>query len=139
MINKVNIDLSAAQNLIKLAVERAHAINSPSNIAVVDASGFLIVHVRMDGAQLPSIEHAINKAYTSALFSKATHELTKDAEPGGELYGLNTTLNGKVIVFAGGKPLIYKDQLVGAIGVSGGTSEQDKNIAEYAIAQFTVS
>lgn len=136
MICRNTLDLTDAQSLIKLAISRAMEIGSPSNIAVVDSAGFLISHVRMDGAQLPSIEHSINKAYTSALFNKATDELKQDAEPGGELYGLNTTLDGRVIVFAGGTPLFYQEKVVGAIGVSGGTSEQDKNISQYVSSQF---
>ncbi|WP_345827601.1 heme-binding protein [Erwinia sp. HDF1-3R] len=139
MIVKNNIDLNEARRLMDIAIDKAKDIASPSNIAIVDASGFLISHIRMDGAQLPSIEHAINKAYTSALFGKATQELKKDAEPGGELYGVNNTLNGRVIVFAGGNPLIVNEQVVGAIGISGGTSEQDRAIADYAVAQFRLN
>lgn len=61
----------------------------------------------MDDAQLPSIEHSINKAKTSAYFKKETVELKSDAEPKGDLYGLNNTLDNTVIVFAGGVPVIF--------------------------------
>ncbi|WP_130803902.1 GlcG/HbpS family heme-binding protein [Acinetobacter ihumii] len=124
------IQLELAQQLIHVGREKALAIDSPSNLAVVDAYGFLLTHIRMDGAQLPSIEHSINKAYTSALFKKSTEALKQLSEPDGELYGLNLTLNQRVIVFAGGLPLLLNDDVVGAVGVSGGTAEQDQCIAQ---------
>lgn len=131
-----SLDLSLAQKLIEVGISQANKIDSPSNIAVVDAFGYLIAHVRMDQAQLPSIEHSINKAFTSAMFKKPTHELQAASEPKGELYGLNVTLDQRVIVFAGGIPLLLNGQVVGAVGVSGGTAEQDQAVAEAVAAHF---
>lgn len=133
MQNIQTIGLDEALLLIELAREKAEKIGSPSNIAVVDAFGYLLAHIRMNEAQLPSIEHAIHKAKTSALFHKPTIDLKKDAEPKGGLYGLNNTLSNSVIVFAGGMPLKKQGNVVGAIGISGGTPEQDQQIAEHAI------
>lgn len=135
MINFKRIDLLCAQKLIEIGIETATNIQSPSNIAVVDSFGYLISYIRMDEAQLPSIEHSINKAYTSALLKKPTKDLRADSQPDGDLYGLNITLDQRVIVFAGGIPLALNEEVVGAVGVSGGTAEQDQFIAE-SIAYF---
>lgn len=126
------LSLAEAEIIIQAAREKATILHSPSNIAVVDANGFLLAHIRMDDAQLPSIEHSINKAKTSAYFKKETVELKSDAEPKGDLYGLNNTLDNTVIVFAGGVPVIFDGEVVGAVGVSGGTADQDEEIAKYA-------
>ena len=133
-IKTVNLDI--AQQLLDIGISKAKELQSPSNIAIADAYGYLLAHVRMDQAQLPSIEHSINKAYTSALFQKPTHELKEPSEPKGELYGLNQTLNQRVIVFAGGVPLFLNEHVVGAVGVSGGTAEQDQSIAQAIADHF---
>lgn len=126
------LSLAEAEIIIQAAREKATILQSPSNIAVVDANGFLLAHIRMDDAQLPSIKHSINKAKTSAYFKKETIDLKGDAEPKGELYGLNNTLDNTVIVFAGGVPVIFDGEVVCAVGVSGGTADQDEEIAKYA-------
>ena len=131
-----SINANLARKLIVAGEEKLHEMGIASNIAIVDTQGFLITFLRMDGAQLPSIEHATNKGYTSALFGAGTASLSKDAEPGGSLYGLNITLNQRVIVFAGGEPLLHDGQLVGAVGVSGGTAEQDQQVADHVVQAF---
>ena len=130
------MSLDAAQHLIRAGCEEAEALGLECNLAVVDAQGFLVAHVRMDGAPLPSIEHAINKAFTSAQFGKPTIELKTDAEPGGELFGLNLTLDRRVVVFGGGLPLKRDGEVVGAVGASGGTSAQDQEIAAAMVSAF---
>lgn len=107
-----------------------------SNITIVDAQGFLIAYLRMDGAPLTSIEHTINKGYTSVLFGASSASLGKDAQSGGSLYGLNITLHQRVIVFAGGEPLTHDEQVVGAVGISGGTAEQDQQVADHVVKAF---
>lgn len=139
MIKIETLDLGISQKLAEEGVKVAKQIQSPSNIAIVDAFGYLITHVRMDNAPLPSIEHSINKAYTSAMFKKPTHLLQTDSEPKGSLYGVNLTLNQRVIVFAGGFPLFNGDNLVGSVGVSGGTADQDHEIAESIFTYFKKS
>ena len=76
--------------------------------------------------------HSINKAFTSLACKLPTHRLGQDAQPGGQFYGLSNTVEGRIITFAGGVPLRSGHELVGAIGVSGGTAEQDREIAEAA-------
>lgn len=132
--SSINSDL--ARNLIAAGVAKLHEMGIASNIAIVDSQGFLVAYLRMDGAPLPSIEHSINKGYTSALFSVSTASLGKDAQPGGSLYGLNITLNQRVIVFAGGEPLIHDEQIIGAVGISGGTAEQDQQVADHVVSTF---
>ncbi|WP_241627357.1 GlcG/HbpS family heme-binding protein [Rosenbergiella epipactidis] len=132
--SSINADL--ARKLIAAGEAKLHEMGLASNIAIVDAQGFLIAYLRMDGAPLPSIEHSINKGYTSALFSASSASLGKDAQPGGSLYGLNITLNQRVIVFAGGEPLIHDEQVVGAVGISGGTAEQDQQVADHVVKAF---
>lgn len=130
------INASVAQVLIEAGVSKLQSLGLASNVAVVDAQGYLLAFKRMESAQLPSIEHSINKAYTSALFKLPTAALTTEAEPGGSLYGLNITLDQRVIVFPGGEPLEYEGNIVGAVGVSGGTAEQDQTVASHIVSVF---
>jgi uncharacterized protein GlcG (DUF336 family) len=106
------------------------------NIAVADAGGNLVAHVRMDGAWIGSIDISINKAFTARAFDIATKDLAKHAQPGGQFYGIHGSNNGRVMIFAGGVPLKRNGQVVGAIGVSGGSGEQDQAVAEAGAAAF---
>lgn len=128
------VDLSDARRIIDAGIAEADRIGSPSNIAVADAGGSLVAHVRMDGAQLGSIEHSVDKAHTSVLFRSATSDLTRDSEPGGQFWGMALSGLGRVLVFAGGVPLTVDGEVVGAVGVSGGSREQDTAVAEAAAA-----
>lgn len=130
----INVGLDDARRIIDAGIARAEEIGSPSNIAVADAGGNLTAHVRMDGAQLGSIEHSVNKAHTSVLFRKPTEELASDSRPGGQFWGMALSGGGRVLVFAGGLPLFADGALVGAVGVSGGSREQDSAVAEAASA-----
>lgn len=128
------MDLADARRIIDAGIGEADRIQSPGNIAVVDAGGSLVAHVRMDGAQLGSIEHSIDKAHTSVLFRSATGDLAQDSEPGGQFWGMALSGLGRVLVFAGGVPLVVDGEVVGAVGVSGGSREQDGAVAEAAAA-----
>lgn len=136
MLSITSVSLAEARALIKAAEDKASAIKSPSNIAVVDAGGHLIAHVRMDGAQIASITHSVDKAFTALACRTLTADLAKDAQPGASLFGINSTVAGRIITFAGGIPLKVGSSFVGAIGVSGGTADQDQTIAEAAVAAF---
>jgi len=94
-------------------------------IAVVDAGGNLTAHVRMDGAWVGSADVSINKGSTSRAFDISTKELAKYSQPGGPFYGIHVSNGGRVMVFACGMPLKRDDRVVAAIGVSGGSGEQD--------------
>ncbi len=130
------ITLQDARRVIAAAEQKAIAIEQPQNIAVVDTGGNLLAFVRMDRAWLGSIDIAIKKAFTARAFDLSTKELSKLAQPGEPFYGIHASNDGKVMIFAGGVPLKRGDQVVGAIGVSGGTGSQDQSVAEAGAEAF---
>ena len=95
-----------------------------------------MAHVRMDGAWIGSIDISIKKAYTSRAFDLATKELAEHSQSGGQFFGIHASNNGKIMIFAGGIPLYSEGKVVGAIGVSGGSGEQDHAVAEAGAAVF---
>jgi len=90
----------------------------------------------MDGAWIGSIDISINKAYTSRAFDISTKELAEHSQSGGQFFGIHASNGGRVMIFAGGVPLRRNGTVVGAVGVSGGTGEQDQAVAEAAAAAF---
>ena len=131
-----SVTLSAAQAVVDAACAKAEEIGVPMDIAVVDAGNNLTAFARMDGAWLGSIDIAQNKAYTARAFDMSTKDLAPLAQPDQPLFGIHASNQGRLIVFAGGIPLISGDQVVGAIGVSGGSVEQDHEVAEAGVAAF---
>lgn len=129
-----SLDLADARRMIDAGIAEATNIGSPSNIAVVDAGGHLIAHVRMDGAWMGSVDISINKAWTACAFDIETGELGDASQPGKDFYGIQNSNAGKVMIFAGGIPIKVAGQVVGAVGISGGTGKQDQQIAEAAAA-----
>ncbi len=126
----MNISLSQAEKIIAEAKKKAQAINAKMNIAVVDAGANLVAFVRMDGAWLGSLDISIKKAKTARYFDMNTGEIGKLSQPGGSLFNIEHSNNG-LITFPGGIPL--KDgsgEIIGAIGVSGSTVENDHAVAE---------
>jgi uncharacterized protein GlcG (DUF336 family) len=105
------------------------------NIAVADEGGNIVAHVRMDDAWIGSIDIAMKKAYTSRAFDIETKELAKHSQSGGEFFGIHVSNNGKIMIFAGGIPL-RNGRVVGAIGVSGGSGDQDHAVAAAGAAAF---
>jgi uncharacterized protein GlcG (DUF336 family) len=128
------LTLNDARKLIAAAEARAAQIGQPMNIAVVDAGGNLIAHVRMDGAWIGSIDISINKAFTARAFDISTKDLGDNSQPGEQFYGIHASNGGRIMIFAGGIPLKQGGQVVGAIGVSGGSGEQDQSVAEAGAA-----
>ena len=128
------ITLDKAQPIIAAAIEKAKEIGQPMNVAVVDAGANLTAFARMDGAWLGSIDIAINKAFTARAFDITTRDLGSNSQPGNQFYGINASNHGRVMIFAGGVPLKANGQVVGAVGVSGGSGEQDQAVAEAAAA-----
>jgi uncharacterized protein GlcG (DUF336 family) len=134
MLHPSSISLEEARRVIEGGEAKAREIKSPSNIAVVDAGGNLVAHIRMDEAWIGSIDISINKAFTARAFNISTKDLAENAQPKGPFFGIHTSNSGRVIIFAGGIPLKRGDQVVGAVGVSGGSGEQDQTVAEAATA-----
>ena len=128
------MNLERARAVIAAAEAKATEIGQPMNIAVVDQGGNLVSHVRMDGAWLGSIDISINKAYTSRAFDIATKDLAPHSQSGGQFFGIHASNQGRIMIFAGGIPLLVDGQVVGAIGVSGGSGEQDHAVAEAGAA-----
>src|SRR5579875_672869 len=124
------ITLADARRIIAAAEKKAEEIGQPMNIAVVDAGGNLVAHVRMDNAWIGSVDISINKAWTSRAFDISTKELSTLSQSGQEFFGIHASNHGKVMVFAGGVPLKRGGQVVGAVGVSGGMGKQDHAVAE---------
>lgn len=124
-----SMPLSKAQPVIDAAIAKAEAIGQPMNIAVVDDGGHLVAFARMDGAIKASIDISIRKARTSILMNLPTSALMDLVQPGAELFGLEHT-SGGLVVFGGGVLLTVDDVVVGAIGVSAGSVEQDVSVAE---------
>ncbi len=134
MLQQQTVSLDDARRVIAAGEAKAREIGSPSNIAVVDAGGNLVAHIRMDGAWMGSVDVAINKAFTSRMFDIATKDLAEMAQPGKPFYGIQISNHERIMVFAGGMPLRHGGQIVGAVGVSGGTGEQDQTVVEAAAA-----
>jgi len=104
------------------------------SIAVVDAGGILVAYIRQDRAWIGSVDLAINKAFSARAFDISTQALGESAEPGEQYYGIQDSNSGRIIIFGGGVVLMQGDDVVGAVGVSGGTGEQDKAVAAIAAA-----
>ncbi|RCW48353.1 GlcG/HbpS family heme-binding protein [Paenibacillus prosopidis] len=128
------ITAEQARKIIAAGEARATEIGVPVNIAVLDAGVNLKAFGRMDGALLGSIDIALGKARTAALFGMPTEAIGEFSKPGGTSPGLEQT-NGGLVVFAGGLPLLDTSGiLIGAVGVSGGAVAQDLDIAQAAAA-----
>ena len=124
------ITLADARRIIAAAEKKAEEIGQPMNIAVVDQGGNLVAHVRMDKAWIGSVDIAINKAWTARAFDISTKALAELSQSGDQFFGIHVSNGGRVMIFAGGIPLKRGDQVVGAIGVSGGMGKQDQAVAE---------
>jgi uncharacterized protein GlcG (DUF336 family) len=126
--------LETAHQVIAAGQAKAKEIGQPMNIAVVDAGTNLQAFLRMDGAWLGSIDIAINKAFTARAFDISTRELGQNSQPGDQFFGIHVSNHDRVMIFAGGIPLKVDGQIIGAVGVSGGSGAQDQMVAEAAAA-----
>jgi len=132
----MKIDLDLALELIAAARKKAEEIAVPMVIAVVDSGGNLTAFQRMDGALLVSIDIAVNKAYSALAIKIPTHELAELAQPGKPLFGIHNADGGRIVIFGGGMPLKKGDEVIGGIGVSGGSVEEDVLCARAALDRF---
>ncbi|HEY2221700.1 MAG TPA: heme-binding protein [Actinomycetospora sp.] len=126
------VTLDDARRVIAAGEKEAERQQQPVNIAVVDAGGTLVAHIRQDGAWIGSVDIAINKAFSARAFDVSTAGLGENSQPGGQFYGIQDSNHGRVMIFAGGVPLCSGDTVVGAVGVSGGTGKQDAAVADAA-------
>src|SRR5499427_3866931 len=130
------VNLADARRIIEAAEKKAAEIGQPMNIAVADAGGNIVAHVRMDKAWLGSIDISQKKAFTARAFDISTKDLATHSQSGGQFFGIHASNNGKIMIFAGGIPLKRGGKVVGAIGVSGGSGDQDHAVAEAGAAAF---
>jgi uncharacterized protein GlcG (DUF336 family) len=128
------LTLDNAKRMLAAAEAKAEDFGLAYNIAVVDAGGHLLAFARQDGALIGSIDLAIDKATTARIFDKKTSDLARLSQPGTPLYGIQETNAGRIVVFGGGIPVTLNGRIVGAVGASAGTVEQDVAVAEAAIA-----
>jgi uncharacterized protein GlcG (DUF336 family) len=128
------LTLDDAKRMLAAGEEKARSLGIAYNIAVVDSGGHLLAFVRQDGALLGSIDLAIDKAVTARIFDKKTSDLAALAQSGRPLFGIQQSNAGKVVIFGGGIPVVYRGQIVGAVGTSAGTVEQDIEVAMAALS-----
>ena len=136
MLTIKRLDADEAQILIEGAAAKARAIGVPMCIAVTDESGHLIRFERMNGGKISSISIAIDKAATGAIARRGTHVYNQLCVPGSQTFGIHVTNNGHFSIIGGGLPVFIEGEIVGGIGLSSGTAEQDLACAEAAIEHF---
>ena len=129
-----NLSLEKARKIIRAGEKKAKEMNLSAVFAVVNSEGNLIIEEKMDNAILVSVEVAYKKAYTSAALKLNTQDLTALVQPGAMFYGLQS--DPKYIVFGGGMLLKVDGKIVGAIGVSGGSAQEDIEIAKACVEAF---
>jgi uncharacterized protein GlcG (DUF336 family) len=130
------VTLKDARRVIDAAEKKAQEIGQPMNIAVADAGGNLVAHIRMDEAWIGSIDISIKKAFTARAFDISTKDLATQAQCGGQFFGIHASNDGRVMIFAGGVPLKRDGKVVGAVGVSGGSGDQDHEVATAGAEAF---
>jgi uncharacterized protein GlcG (DUF336 family) len=126
----MNMTLKTALRMISASQEKADQLGVPVSIAVVDGGGNLVAQHRMDSAMLISQFLSLNKAYTSVATTMPTEELARHTQPGGPFFGVHACPAASgICIFGGGYPVHCEGAIIGGIGVSGGSSEQDIDIA----------
>ncbi|MCM3629114.1 heme-binding protein [Paenibacillus glycanilyticus] len=131
------LSLEISKYLLAVAEQKARQMGLSSNIAIVDEGTNLIAFHRMDNAKIAGIEISQNKAWTSVAMQMPTANLAQSAQPGSPSFGINTTNQGKLVILGGGIPLVSDNKIIGGIGVSGGTSAQDIEVANAAVLALT--
>lgn len=128
---EIFMDFSSVSDVFQSCITCASSLNTAVTLALVDSSGLLVAHYSMPNALLVSRELAFKKAYSAMAMKQSTSQLQSLTQPGADFYQLETVTNGELVTFSGGVPII--DQIgnyIGAIGVSGGSKEEDQKIAE---------
>ncbi len=131
-----NMNLDTAKCLIEKVQEKALSMGVRAVVAVSEAGGNIIAVEAMDDAYFASYDIAVNKAYTCVALKMSTKKLSTLSQPGQSLYGIQFTNQGRIVIFGGGDPLFSQGKVIGAIGVSGGSEEQDTALSAYAKEVF---
>lgn len=129
--NRLTMTLQLAKKIVAGIQKKAEEIGVNAVVAISDSGARPVVVECMDNSYIASFDIALNKAYTSASLKMSTKDLKQLAQPGNSLYGIQFTNNNKIVVFGGGVPLEYAGKVIGGVGVSGGTEEQDTYLADF--------
>lgn len=133
------MDVQTAKTILAAAIQKSHDVDAKMNIAIVDAGANLKAFHRMDGAWLGSIDIACKKARTARQFDMATGEIGSLSQPGGALFNIEHS-NGGLITFPGGIPVTNENgEVIGAVGVSGSTVEDDHAVALAAVESINTA
>ncbi len=135
-MSECKMTLSLARQLIYKVEDKARELGVNAVVAVADSGGNIVAVESMDDAYIASYDIAVNKAFTCVSLKMPTSKLKKLAQPGESLYGIQFTNGGRIVIFGGGVPLVCKGKVIGAVGVSGGSEEQDTKLGEYAEKVF---
>jgi uncharacterized protein GlcG (DUF336 family) len=136
MITVPKLTLEDAKIILQGAEKKAREIGVDMDIAVVDDGGNLLAFYRMDKAKITSIDVAINKAFTAAGARKGTHEYAEIAGPGKPAFGIHVSNRGRFMILGGGLPIFVDGQIVGGIGCSSGSVDEDRIVAQAGIDAF---
>jgi len=127
------LTLADARIMMQAAEKKAAEIGVDMDIAVTDDGGNLMMFHRMDNARVTSIDIAINKAFTAAAARRSTRAYGEVGRAGGPAFGIHTSNGGRFMIIAGGLPIFWDDQIVGGMGCSSGTPDQDEEVARTGI------
>lgn len=136
MINAPRLSLDDALQIIAACEQKAREIGVDMDIAVADDGGNLIAFQRMDNARITSIQIAMDKAWTAAAARKPTRDYWVSSQPGAPAYGINTSNNGRFSTVPGGLPVLVENQIVGGVGCSSGTPDQDEVVSQAGVDAF---
>jgi len=128
---QTSITLEQASYLISQVEEKAKKMGVKAVVAVMNSGANPVAIHCMDDSFLASFDIAFHKAYTAVALKMPTIQLKELAQPGGSLYGIQNTNQGKIVIFGGGEPLVHNGRVLGGLGVSGGTEDEDTEIARY--------
>ena len=133
LVSRRHLSLDLALSLLARVREEAQARDLSLAAAVVDDAGHVLASQRMDGAALGAMQLALGKAFTAASWATPSGEFSRSTQPGGDDWGWNTT-DPRIVVYAGGLPLLVGGELVGGIGASGGAAAEDEECVAAAAA-----
>lgn len=136
VLNENKMTLSLARRIIEGVMKKAKEMGVNAVVAVCDEGARPVAVECMDDSFIASYDIALNKAYTVVSLKMSTKDLKPLAQPGASLYGIQFTNGGKIVVFGGGVPLRCAGRIIGGVGVSGGSEEQDTYLADYAEGLF---
>jgi uncharacterized protein GlcG (DUF336 family) len=136
MITVPKLTLEDVKRIMEATEAKARSMGVDMDIAIVDDGGHLLMFQRMDGAKITSIQVSIDKAFTAAGTRRPTHEYAAMAGAGGPAFGIHVSHQGRFSIVGGGVPILVEGRVVGAVGCSSGTPEQDREVAETGIQAF---